>query len=88
MFWLKIFSPRNDGLNTNEIYRFSRNPMYMSYFIFFLRTVLLTQSIILFIILLLFQISIHWVILSEEQWCISKFGIAYEQYMNQVRRYI
>lgn len=35
--------------------------MYMSYFIFFLRTVLLTQSIILFIILLLFQISIHWV---------------------------
>ncbi|WP_199414219.1 methyltransferase [Thomasclavelia ramosa] len=60
MFWLKIFSPRNDGLNTNEIYRFSRNPMYMSYFIFFLRTVLLTQSIILFIILLLFQISIHW----------------------------
>ena len=31
---VKDFSPRNDGLNTNEIYRFLEI-QYMSYFIFF-----------------------------------------------------
>ncbi len=81
-------SPDREGLNTEGIYRFSRNPMYVSYFICFLGMALLTRSWLLFGVVAVFQISSHWIILSEERWCLEKFGTAYEQYMKSVRRYI
>lgn len=80
--------PSDDGLNCNGLYRFSRNPMYVSYFIYFAGCALLTQSLLLFGIVLIFQISSHWIILSEEKWCIETFGEEYRQYMKKVRRYI
>ena len=70
------------------IYRFTRNPMYVAYFVYFLGCVILTHSLILFLILMVFQISAHWIILSEERWCIRQFGDEYIKYMNKVRRYI
>lgn len=81
-------SPDSTGLNINGIYKFSRNPMYIAYFICFVGMALLTQSLILLGIILVFQISAHWIILAEERWCIEKFGIAYKQYMENVRRYL
>lgn len=78
----------NDGLNIRGIYKFSRNPMYVSYFVYFIGCVLLTQSFSLFVIVIIFQISAHWIILSEERWCIQKFHERYIQYMKEVRRYI
>ncbi len=80
--------PTNNGINLKGLYRISRNPMYVAYFIYFLGCVLITQSLILFAILMVFQISAHWIILSEERWCIKKFGEEYKNYMNEVRRYI
>lgn len=80
--------PDDAGLNTNGMYKFSRNPMYIAYFICFMGMSLLTQSLVLFIIVLIFQISAHWIILAEERWCIQKFGEDYKQYMKKVNRYI
>lgn len=80
--------PAENGINLKGLYRVSRNPMYVAYFIYFLGCVLLTKSLILLAILLVFQISSHWIILSEERWCIKKFGKEYKNYMNKVRRYI
>lgn len=80
--------PAENGINLKGLYRISRNPMYMAYFIYFLGCVLLTQSLLLLAILMVFQISAHWIILSEERWCIKKFGEEYKKYMNKVRRYI
>lgn len=80
--------PAENGINLKGLYRISRNPMYVSYFTYFLGCVLLTQSLLLFVILMVFQISAHWIILSEERWCIKKFGEEYKNYMNKVRRYI
>lgn len=37
-------SPDENGLNTDGIYRFSRNPMYVSYFFCFLGIALLTST--------------------------------------------
>lgn len=76
------------GVSKGGMYRFSRNPMYVSYFIYFLGCVLITNSMILFIMLLFFQVSAHWIILSEERWCIGEFGIEYSEYMKKVRRYV
>lgn len=80
-------NPKINGINANGLYRISRNPMYIAYFIYFLGCVLLTHSWILFGLLIVFQISAHWIILSEERWCIKKFGAEYIRYMNRVRRY-
>lgn len=81
-------NPKQNGINISGIYKFSRNPMYMAYFIYFLGCVMLTHSLLLLIALLIFGISTHWIILSEERWCINKFGSEYIGYMQKVRRYI
>ena len=80
--------PKMSGINLNGLYRVSRNPMYIAYFIYFLGCVFLTHSWILFVLLIIFQISAHWIIISEERWCIKEFGEEYIKYMNKVRRYI
>jgi protein-S-isoprenylcysteine O-methyltransferase Ste14 len=80
--------PAENGINLKGLYKISRNPMYVAYFIYFLGCVLLTQSLPLLAILVVFQISAHWIILSEERWCINKFGEEYKNYMKEVRRYI
>ena len=80
--------PDSTGLNTNGIYRFSRNPMYVAYFVCFVGMAMLTQSLILLGIVSVFQISAHWIILAEERWCLEKFGATYKEYMKRVRRYI
>ena len=79
--------PNQSGLNTSGIYGVSRNPMYIGYFMYFLGCAILMHSILQFIALLIFQISAHWIILSEERWCIHKFGSEYINYMNRVKRY-
>jgi protein-S-isoprenylcysteine O-methyltransferase Ste14 len=80
--------PKGSGINKNGLYRISRNPMYVAYFIYFLGCAALTRSWILLALLIVFQISSHWIILSEERWCTKEFGGEYLQYMKNVRRYI
>ena len=80
--------PDEMGFNNKGLYKFSRNPMYVAYFICFIGMALLTQSWILLGVVMLFQISAHWIILAEERWCIQKFEEAYREYMKRVRRYI
>ncbi|MDO4324166.1 MAG: phospholipid methyltransferase [Lachnospiraceae bacterium] len=59
-----------------------------AYFICFVGMAALTRSWILLGIILVFQISAHWIILAEERECIERFGASYEEYMKKVRRYI
>jgi protein-S-isoprenylcysteine O-methyltransferase Ste14 len=80
--------PKQNGINTKGLYRFTRNPIYVAYFIYYLGCVMLTQSLILLILLIIFQVSAHWIILSEERWCVKEFGDEYIEYMKKVRRYI
>lgn len=80
--------PKQSGINLSGIYKISRNPMYMGYLIYFLGCVMLTHSLLLLASLIVFQVSAHWIILSEKRWCINKFGSEYTHYMKRVRRYI
>lgn len=85
---INFSNPTKDDLNISGLYSLSRNPMYISYFIFFIGCVIITKSIVLLALVLIFQITSHWIILSEERWCIKKFGSEYLNYMKRVRRYI
>lgn len=81
-------SPSADGLCRGGLYRFSRNPMYVSYFLFFAGCALLARSYVLGGIVIVFIFSSHALILAEERWCAESFGEAYGQYRRAVRRYI
>ena len=85
---LHFAAPDQDGLNTQGIYRLSRNPMYLGYFVCFLGMALLTRAWVLLALVLVFQGSAHWIILAEEWWCQETFGEAYRQYRGRVRRYL
>ena len=80
-------SPDEIGLSVKGIYKYSRNPMYISYFICMIAWVLLTKSKVLLIIVIIYQISTHSIIISEERWCLEKFGDEYKEYMSRVGRY-
>lgn len=81
-------APTESGVSLVGLYRFSRNPMYVAYFVFFLGCVLLTRSPVLLAALLVFQAAAHWIILSEERWCLQKFGGEFRRYMDRVGRYL
>ena len=76
------------GISLRGLYRYSRNPMYIAYFIYILSCVLLTQSSLLLLILVVFQIATHWIILAEENWCKERFHNDYIEYMEKTRRYL
>lgn len=80
--------PEKNGIIKRGLYKVSRNPMYVGYLIYFLGCVLLTRSLLLLVILIVFQISAHFIILSEERWCLKMFGDEYKSYMDSVRRYL
>ena len=80
--------PQESGMNKNGLYKYSRNPMYVAFFIYFLGCSLLINSFFHLIILIILQISVHFLILSEERWCIKEFGEEYKEYMKKVRRYV
>ena len=85
---LHFASPDSTGLNTGGIYRISRNPMYISYFLTYLGITALTKSPLLFSLVVVNQLTAHWVILAEERMCQHEFGDKYTEYMKRVRRYI
>ena len=81
-------APAPGGMRRQGLYRLSRNPMYLAYFVFFAGCALLVRSPLLLAITAVFQLSAHWVILAEERWCIRQFGQDYVRYMAEVRRYL
>jgi protein-S-isoprenylcysteine O-methyltransferase Ste14 len=82
------FSATSSGLVRAGVYRFSRNPIYLAYFLIFIGTALLIVSWFHLALTLVYQVSVHVLILSEERWCCQTFGEAYSAYQSQVPRYL
>lgn len=80
--------PDAGGINRSGLYAFSRNPMYVSFFLYFLGACMMTRSWLLLAVLVVFQVSVHFMILAEERWCMETFGEHYTDYQREVRRYI
>jgi hypothetical protein len=61
--------------------------MYVAYFLIFFGVSCLIGSWTHLVITAIYQMSVHWLILSEERWCQDKYGRAFIDYRLQVRRY-
>jgi len=80
-------SPRGEPV-TNGLYRYSRHPMYVTAFVFFLGLSIATASwVFLLFTILLIAASFYFAPL-EEKSCLEKYGDAYREYMNRTPRYI
>jgi protein-S-isoprenylcysteine O-methyltransferase Ste14 len=76
-------------LVVSGLYRFVRNPMYVSGTIILLGHVFWSPSLPLLIAPLLFLLATHlFIILYEEPTLRKKFGVVYEQYCRDVPRWI
>jgi len=80
-------SPRGEPV-TNGLYRYSRHPMYVTAFVFFLGVSIATASwVFLLFTILLIAASFYFAPL-EEKSCLEKYGDAYREYMNNTPKYI
>ncbi len=80
-------APAAGGFCRRGVYRFSRNPMYLAYFLIFAGCAALGRSPLLLGLTAVFQVAAHWLIRAEERWCAQRFGEVYGEYAGRVRRY-
>lgn len=70
------------------LYRYSRNPMYLSGFVFLLGVSIATASwVFLLFTIITTVVSLHFAPL-EEQGCLEKYGDAYRNYMRRTPRWL
>jgi protein-S-isoprenylcysteine O-methyltransferase Ste14 len=70
------------------IYRFSRNPYFLSYLIMCVAYTVLLQSVILLVLSLIAFALVHAMVLKEERHLTALHGDVYRQYQARVPRYI
>ncbi len=70
------------------IYRFSRNPYFLSYLIMFLAYTVLLQNVILLVLSLVGFAMVHLMVLKEEKHLTALHGEKYRRYRKRVPRYI
>lgn len=87
------FSKMPGGLNTNGIYRFSRNPMYVGGFLFLVGLNIIGwrfsfANIAFAALTLVWAGATHWTVLEEEAFLIGKYGRAYDEFKRKIPRYV
>ncbi|MCP4370343.1 MAG: isoprenylcysteine carboxylmethyltransferase family protein [Deltaproteobacteria bacterium] len=83
-----VLEDQKTELVTTGIYRFTRNPYFVSYFLMFAAYTVLLQNLILFGLSILGFLIVHKMIMKEEKYLYSVHGDTYEQYKTKVPRYM
>ena len=94
----RLFAAANTNTNTTKptleivtqgSYRFSRNPMYLSYIVGYVGLSLLANSLPMLLLAPLFLVWItRWIILPEESYLEKYFSEQYLEYKNSRRRWL
>lgn len=87
-FRVGIDEKNPDRLVTTGVFAVSRNPIYVSFLVFFIGMFLLNPNIVLVCVLLLFSLAIHLQVLREEAFLKTHYGKDYADYCRRVRRYL
>lgn len=83
-----ILEDQKTELVTTGIYRYTRNPYFVSYFLMFAAYTVLLQNLILLALSMLGFLFVHKMIIKEEKYLYSVHGDAYLQYKMKVPRYV
>ena len=80
---------KSTSLITNDIYKYSRNPMYFGYLLIILGSSAYLGNVISIIIIPLFIFTINFLqIIPEEEALKDLYGPRYDEYLSKVRRWI
>lgn len=85
---LRFGTSESNELKTRGIYRLSRNPMYLGFFLIDGAALLYTLNPLILFFFLLVLYSHHLIVKAEEQFLKNKFGTAWDAYAGKVRRYL
>ena len=75
-------------LTTTGIYRYSRNPMYLSFLLLFFGEFLIFPNLGLLVCFVVAALSFHLQVLKEEAFLKEHYGKEYLNYYEKVRRYV
>jgi protein-S-isoprenylcysteine O-methyltransferase Ste14 len=84
---LNFKNPPPDQPITSGLYRISRHPQQLMFFVTFIGICFTIGSWIALFIQLLSSIFLHTRIVAEEKACLARYGELYQNYMNSVPRY-
>jgi len=87
-FRVGIDEQTKDQLITTGTFAFSRNPVFVSFIVFFLGLFLAYPNLITLALTVFSAIMIHRQILREETFLKSHYGKEYDDYCSRVRRYM
>ena len=73
---------------TKGVFRFSRNPMYFFGFLIYIGVNVACAYWLFLLLTVALMILIHVSVVSEERWCLEKYGDAYQEYMDRIPRWI
>jgi protein-S-isoprenylcysteine O-methyltransferase Ste14 len=73
---------------TKGIYRISRNPFYLGYFLVCIGIGIACTSWIFLLYAIIYMILQHILIIPEERFCVEKYGDSYREYMDRTPRWI
>ena len=73
---------------TNGLYRFSRNPLYLGFYLMGIASIVYTINPIVTVLAVYGIWVLHKITLAEEEYMRNEFGEKYKEYCRKVRRYI
>ncbi len=82
-----INSSQKTSLMTEGILRFSRNPAFLGFDLFYMGIALMLPSLLMFTVVIVALLIFHLQILEEEKFLTTVFGDNYLTYKQKVRRY-
>ena len=71
---------------TSGVYKLSRHPVYLGFFIMFFGVFISTLNIFVLILNALLGIASYKIALQEEKDCLNNYNFEYKKYMNKVKR--
>jgi len=80
-------TPRDEPV-TKGLYRYSRHPMYLTAFLYYVGVSIASASWLLLLLLIVYTVGLLIVGEREEQGCLEKYGDTYREYMNRTPKWI
>jgi len=83
-----VIEEQETELIETGVYRFSRNPYFLAYFLMFAAYTTLLQSLLLLVLSVIGFGMVHTMIIREERYLVNKHAADYEHYRQKVPRYL
>ena len=88
LFFMSVAASPSGKPVTQGVYRYSRHPMYVSVFLLFIGVGIASASWLYLFFSIVLMVGTHFVVITEEQGCLIKYGNAYREYMSRTPRWI